>query len=354
MLSPAKILRVSVCFCVLLAVMPEASAQDKVSRAEEMKNAYEAYVKGIFDRYDENKDGMLDVSERFGMRRPVAVDDAADVDSDGNVSSEELLNSYLNAHRKPTKTGRRKPSDSYSGARKKEAAKKGDQVLVIGGVKVVYDDGKLTLVGNSGDVAKVEKRLRELQQIDEESEAKIDQKKVALSIWLVRSFDEFDAQKLKGLSTKLVASKLSALSKGSAAQIEEFNLEAVIGRSFELKRAAEVPVVQAVTVARGGQTMTQTSNYSVGTQLNANTLRRDNGISIKFTITKSTLEDSDVSLMEFEDKSILAKTIQTFELDADVDCRIGKASVIESVEADRSWTLIFCADEVVAQSSKHD
>jgi len=58
-----------------------------------IRRGYEAYVKGIFKKFDKDNDGSLNKDEIEEMRRKP--DKTADANKDGKVSQEELLNSYL-------------------------------------------------------------------------------------------------------------------------------------------------------------------------------------------------------------------------------------------------------------------
>ena len=347
MLLPAKILRLFICLCFLFLSAQSVSAQDRVADVE---RSYEIYVEGLFKSYDKDRNGMLNADEVNGMRRKPS---GADANGDGKISKDELLQSYI-AKASLKRTGRRKDWAPKSGKKDSAPGKskivhgvmqikkedKQDQPELRDKVRVIQSDGEITLVGgNASDIAAVEALLAKLQEKGEQERG---ERKVELSVWVVKSSESFDANKFKGQSKESVSSQLSDLAKDSSVHVEEFQLETILERSFELTRGGQVPVVQGISV-RGGQVTSQTSNYEVGTSLVAEATRDGKNVVIDFKIEKSTVEDSDVELYKYEDEVVYAASIQQFELEAEVECEPGKASVVQSKDGDRGWTLIFHA-----------
>ena len=348
MLLPAKILRLFICLCFLFLSAQSVSAQDRVADVE---RSYEIYVKRLFESYDKDRNGMLNADEVNGMRRKPS---GADADGDGEISMDELVQLYIAKASPKKKTGRRKDGTPKSGKKDSAPGKseivhgvmqikkedKQDQPELRDKVRVIQSDGEITLVGgNASDIAAVEALLAKLQEKGEQERG---ERKVELSVWVVKSSESFDANKFKGQSKESVSSQLSDLAKDSSVHVEEFQLETILERSFELTRGGQVPVVQGISL-RGGQVTSQTSNYEVGTSLVADATRDGKSVVIYFKIEKSTVEDSDVELYKYEDEVVYAASIQQFELEAEVECEPGKASVVRSKDGDRGWTLIFHA-----------
>lgn len=321
MMLPTKILRLFICLCVLATTVQSLSAQDDATR-----KGYQHYVKKLFEIYDQDQSDSLDADELKQMRRKP--DKRADANSDGEISIEELSNHYIKRAASQLKTGRRKDWNPKSSTEAKLRDK----------VKLIQSDDKMILVGGDrSDLTAVEALLAKFK---EDEEGKRGERKVELSIWIVKSSESFDADKFKGKAKDFVASQLSGLAKESTVQVEEFHFDTVLERSFDLQRGGRVPVVEGVTV-RGGQTTSSISNYEVGTSLSATTTRDGKNTMVDFKIEKSTVEDSDVALSKYDDEVIYAKTIEQFELEAEVECEPGKASVVQSKDGDRGWTLIF-------------
>ena len=319
MMLPTKILRLLICFCILATAAQHAAAQNKKS----FPDAYRRYVKGIFKNYDLDGDDLLDADEVGKMRRKPK---GADANGDGGISQEEMF-----MHLWSRTPEARKAKEAAARSAKKETVKE------IGEVKITHDGGKMVVIGEASDVAAVEALIEKLS-----AEGFSDEEKIDLSVWIVKSSKDLDANELKGKSKKSVSRMLADMAEESTVLVEEFHLETNLDRTFELNRGQQVPVVEAMT-KRGGQKVNQISTYEVGTNLSAKMVRKGKNISIDFKIEKSTVEDSDVSITEAGDDVVFAKMIQQFELEAEVECESDKASVVQSKESDSAWTLIFFA-----------
>lgn len=332
MLLPSKILRLFVCLCFLSVAAPTAFSQGN----SKVKEGYENYVNGLFRAYDTNEDGSLDEEEVDQMRRK-PVD--ADANLDGEISKAELLDIYL------AKAGLKKKSAQEDSSSEPNAET--EMQALTGPVKIIVDDetGRIELGGNKKDIAVVEARMKELNS----KAAKANERSVRLNIWIVNGagygFDE-----LKGQSRESVMNTMKKLAADSAVSVEQFQHDAMIGRSFTLTRQGQVPVVMGVQ-RRGDTMMSQTSNFDVGTNLTAKATRRDNDIVIDFQVEKSIVEDSDVVLVkEDDDEPVYAKSIQQFSMEAEVECEIGSVSVVSSTEGDRTWALVFCVTNANSDS----
>lgn len=325
MLLPSKILRLFVCLCFLSIAAQTAFSQDRDKR-----KGYEAYVNGLFKAYDQDKDGSLDLKEVEHMRRKPAKE--VDANSDGKITKTELVDHYL------IKAGLKKAEAQSESNAKAETAK------LAGAVKIEVDgeSGGLTLMGSKKDVAAVEAMMQKIKALNESKAATSNEKSVSLSIWIVNGAGSIDFDGLKGQSRNSVVSAMEKLASRSTVNVEEMHHDAVIGRSFELTRSGQVPVVQSVQ-RRGENVSRQTSTFEVGTSLSAKTNRSDGSIMIDFQVEKSIVQDSDIVLEERDDEPVYAKSVQQFKMEAEVECQIESASVVSSIEGDRTWALVFCA-----------
>ena len=279
-----KSLCLLVCLCFCFSMTPAVSGQETLS--EDEQKGYRKYVLGLFKTYDDDSSGELDAEEMAEMRRKP--DMAADSNADGEISVKELTAFYIS--KANPKSARRKGATSKAKAKSSEG-------------------------GN-----------------------------VDISVWIVKRSGLMDVGKIKGVSKETVESQLAKVGKDSSMQIEEFHLETMLDHSFRIARGSQVPVVEGKSRSRGGQTISQISQYDVGTRLTATATRNGENVAIEFSVNSSAVEDSDVSIEEHEDDVVYAPTIQTFEFEGSVECESGKATVVQSKEKDGSWALIFCID----------
>lgn len=149
-------------------VIKTSTTTDKKNK--NLRRGYEAYVEGIFKKFDENSDGKLDKAEIDKMRRKP--DKGADTNKDGNVSSEELLNSYL------TKAGQ-DPVRGSSGSGKSSAKSKSSS-------------GSATMTTSSGA-----KPREPLTDMDKNKNGQIEMAEF-LKDYTQSSFDKFNKKDLDG------------------------------------------------------------------------------------------------------------------------------------------------------------
>jgi hypothetical protein len=282
---PTKSLCLLVCLCISSAFAHNAYGQeDSVSAIEA---GFRKYAIGLFKKYDVDESESLDAEEISKMRRKPPID-TADLNEDGLLSVNELAKYYL-AKNNPKQ------------ARKKVAAHK----------------------------AKAKAKSS---------------RSVAINVWVVKRSGRMDVQKLKGLSKEDLELLFSKVGEDSSMQIEEYHIETLLDRSFKIVRGIQVPVIDGMSRSRNGQAINSISKYDVGTKLTAMATQNGKSVLIDFAVTTSSVEDSEVSIGKREDKDILAQTIQTFEVEAAIECESGKAAVIQSKEKNGSWALIFYVD----------
>ncbi|QEG23653.1 EF-hand domain-containing protein [Mariniblastus fucicola] len=361
MLLPTKILREPFLPALISLCLFSIASQDAFAQKRDLRTGYEAYVKGLFHTYDADENGLLDTEEMSEMRRKPP--GKADVNSDGEISFDELFNSYLgnagleNAEKRKKRAVESRPNrlrevDERSGSKH---AKKLTRKKLGGTVTLLSDGDKITMWGDAADLESVEAILKQ-QAVDKVARSKKTKSKsnsAEVSIWVVSSEGWVDANMLNGKSSRVVAEEMAKLAKRSSLQIEEFHLSTKFGGSFSLVRGGQNPVVNGATRSRGGQTSNQISTYETGTSLSGKATRSGELITIDFGLEKSMLEDSDVALMEDGDDVVFAKSIQNFKLEAEIECKSGEASVISSRDKNRSWVLVFCAT-LTDSSAKED
>lgn len=87
-----------------------SSSSSSSSRKVDTKK-YEAYVNGLMDRYDKNKNGKFEKEELAEMRRPPKT---ADANGDGEITKKELLDSLTGANKTSSSTSAKPDSKTSS------------------------------------------------------------------------------------------------------------------------------------------------------------------------------------------------------------------------------------------------
>ena len=337
MLLSSKILRVFICLCAL-SVGAQVSGQDKLSDSQ--LQVIRKYTSELFKVADADENGTLDAEEQTKLRR---LEDAADSDSNGEITFEELLGYFVG---KATESKSRLKSKSKRRGGGLPAAVspkvKSSVGELTGKVKMIQDGDRITLVGAPDDIKAVEAAVSELKAGSAAAAGK--NSSLGLKVWIVKSSDAFDVTSVDGASAASVKSKLAEMKDDSTVQIESLHFSAIEGRTVEFKNTRQVPVVENISV-RNGNTSRQVTKDSVGSVLELKASRHGKQILLECDFHKSLVEKSDVALFEDENETVFAPIVSEMDFETIISCTPGKASVFQSSKDGSRWSLVVVAGD---------
>lgn len=362
--------------CLLL--FPAADVCAQVKDRDKQKEAYKKFAKAVIDKYDTDGNKTLSEEELKSMRRQPPA--GTDANSDGEVTLDELWNSYLAKagliETKPSKeksrsrrargkesprrargkdaprqrSSQRKRGDdkSKSESKSESKSKKGSAGDLLGDrVRVISNKQGMTLVGDPEDVDIVVRALGKMTaeaSAEEDGQSKVNGlKKLDIQLWIVKSSDKFGASKVAGQSREATDRFMRAVAAEDDTLVEEFRMTAIEGQRVNCGSRKTVPVVQGLNVGRTGVSTRSISNRDVGTVVEMTPSIHGDMIVLECELAKSLSDVSDVLVGEYKDGSVYADITREFTLETAVACETGKTTVVYSRQDDCCWTLVVSA-----------
>ncbi len=316
---------------------------------QDMDQRIDAYVAGVFKKYDKNRDGILSGSEFEALSVRFQ---KSDTDGDGKLGGKEMFD-YLSGHKQATADQKSSPQQQDDSA-----------TVDDGNLKQLVQRMVERELQRRSDKPEAQQRYRQLATLSggqggtmmggmlgnqpvKSKPAKSAAQLVDIDLQLLRVSAVSDEKTLADLENALDKMELDHLADDKSGQPMPMTIEfenrvsltAVAGRRSEIMTGRQVPVVTGSTRSRDGKLVTSYHDVQTGLTIGLDPEIRNDQIEISLDIAGTFLKQ----LPRREGDTFDPTGMETIELETVAVCTHGKSNVMRMGQENGIWILVVSA-----------